>query len=407
MHSSQNKVDIREVKSDVAPTTLAAALNDGDSTISLSAGSGTRFATFEGAAVGAANTGYVLIDSEIISYETISGDVITINERNFNSATTGSLLSNHAQNANVFKYECNGVSLLKINKVHNIDPREKTFNSYYVSLSDTTKAFDTTKAVGGIGVQISQNIPFEYVNPKVNLISPTGTTVSARIRTTTGTSISGSEASFSNTGYEAVTLNKLNRLDSPRIVASQINETELMDNEKSFEMEMLLSTDDENVSPMIDLDTTNIIVPSNLINAPVIDYTRDSRINIPGQDPHAAIYETNRINLEFISNSIFVQFDGHRMGDANIKVFYRLFRNDENEIQQTYLPFNEDGSPDKFVSVNRQEDGFSEYKYTAENTPQFNGFSIKIVMSSTDQSEAPRIKNFRAIALRSFDSDEF
>jgi hypothetical protein len=95
------------------------------------------------------------------------------------------------------------------------------------------------------------------------------------------------------------------------------------------------------------------------------------------------------------------------MGDANIKVFYRLFRNDENEIQQTYIPFNEDGSPDRFVGVNRQEDGFSEYKYTAENTPQFNGFSIKIVMSSTDQSEAPRIKNFRAIALRSFDSDEF
>jgi hypothetical protein len=180
-----------------------------------------------------------------------------------------------------------------------------------------------------------------------------------------------------------------------------------MNGEKSFEMEMLLATDDENVSPMIDLDTTNIITPSNLINAPVIDYTKDSRINIPGQDPHASIYETKRINLEFISNSIFVQFDGHRMGDANIKVFYRLFRNDENEIQQTYIPFNEDGSPDRFVGVNRQEDGFSEYKYTAENTPQFNGFSIKIVMSSTDQSEAPRIKNFRAIALRTFDSDEF
>jgi len=407
MHSSQNKVDIREVKSDVAPTTLAAALNDGDSTISLSAGSGSRFANFEGSPVGAANTGYILIDSEIISYETISGDVITIESRNFNSATTGSLLSNHAQNANVFKYECNGVSLLKINKVHNIDPREKTFNSYYVSLSDTTKAFNTTKAVGGVGVQISQNMPFEYINPKVNLVSPTGTNVSARIRTTTGTSISGNEASFSNTGYESVTINKLNRLDRPRIVASQVNETELMNGEKSFEMEMLLVTDDENVSPMVDLDTTNIITSSNLINAPVIDYTKDSRINLPGFDPHASIYETKRINLEFISNSIFVQFDAHRMGDANVKVFYRLFRNDENEIQQTYLPFNNDGSPDKFVGVNRQENGFSEYKYTAENTPQFNGFSIKIVMSSTDQSEAPRVKNFRAIALRSFDSDEF
>ena len=102
------------------------------------------------------------------------------------------------------------------------------------------------------------------------------------------------------------------------------------------------------------------------------------------------------------------------MGDANIKVFYRLFRNDENESGQTYVPFPgfetpalNDGSPDKFVGPNVNENGFSEYKYTAENTPQFNGFDIKIVMLSTDQSEVPRIKNFRAIALRSFDSDEF
>ena len=405
MHSSQNKIDIRSVKSDVAPTTLTASINDGDSTINVA--DGTAFATFEGAAVGAANTGYVLIDSEIIAYESISGNAITIESRNFDASTTGSLLSNHAQNSNVFKYECNGVSLLKINKIHNIDPREKTFNSYHVSLSDTTKAFDRTKKVGGVGVEISQNMPFEYINPSVNLISPTGVTVSSRIKTTTGTSISGNEASFSNVGYEGVTLNKLNRLDSPRIVASQINESELMGGEKSFELEMLMSTVDENVSPMIDLDTTNIITTSNLINDPVTDYTTDSRVNLPGFDPNAAIYQTKRINLEFISNSMLVQFDAHRMGDANIRVFYRLFRNDESEINQTYIPFNEDGSPDRFVGTNKTEEGFSEYKYTAENTPQFNGFDIKVVMTSPDQSEAPRIKNFRAIALRSFDSNEF
>ena len=61
---------------------------------------------------------------------------------------------------------------------------------------------------------------------------------------------------------------------------------------------------------------------------------------------------------------------------------------------------------DKLVSANQSENGFSEYKYTAENTPQFNGFQIKIVMTSPNQSEAPRIKNLRAIALRTFESEE-
>jgi hypothetical protein len=94
------------------------------------------------------------------------------------------------------------------------------------------------------------------------------------------------------------------------------------------------------------------------------------------------------------------------MGDSNIRVFYRLFRNDENEIGQSYIPFNGEGLSDKLVSANQSENGFSEYKYTAENTPQFNGFQIKIVMTSPKQSEAPRIKNLRAIALRTFDSEE-
>jgi len=401
MHSSQNKLRVYNVASDVAPTFLTAAINDGDSVIKVD--SGTDFANFEGAAVGAANTGYLLIDKEIISYETISGNDITIASR----VVDNSLKSNHAANARVFKYEFNGVSLLKINKIHNIDPREKTFNSYHVSLTDTTKSFTTTKAGGGENVEVTQNMPFEYVNPSVNLISPSGTTISARMRTTTGTSLSGSEASFRNLGYEPITLNQLNRLDSPRLVASKINESELLGGEKSFELELLLSTTDENVSPMVDLDTTNIIAISNLINNPVTDFTTDSRVNVPGFDPNAAIYETKRINLEFTSNSLFVQFDAHRMGQSNIRVFYRLFRNDESDIGQSYVPFNTDGSPDKFVNVNEFENGFSEYKYTAEDAPQFNGFQIKVVMTSPDQSEAPRVKNFRAIALRSFDSDEF
>lgn len=404
MHSPQNKLRVYNAESDVSPTTLTAAVSNGDSVINVADGS--AFTTFEGAAVGAANTGYLLIDKEIIAYETISGNVITIESRNFNNSVTGSLLSTHAQNTNVFKYEVNGISLLKVNKVHNIDPRERTFNSYHLSLTDTTKTFTTSKAVGGGNVQLTQNIPFEYIKPNINLISPSGTTISARIKTTSGSSISGTEASFSNIGYESITLNQLNRLDSPRLVASQINESELLNGEKSFELEMLLSTTDENVSPMVDLDTTNIVATSNLINNPVTDFTTDSRINIPGFDPNAAIYETKIINLEFTSNSVFVQFDGHKMGDSNIRVFYRLFRTDENEVGQTYIPFNDNGLSDKFVNPNKNENGFSEYKYTAENTPQFNGFQIKIVMTSPDQSEAPRIKNLRAIALRTFDSEE-
>ena len=109
------------------------------------------------------------------------------------------------------------------------------------------------------------------------------------------------------------------------------------------------------------------------------------------------------INLEFVSNSLFVQFDGHREAEGDIRVFYKLMRSDGDDTHATYIPFNTNGSPDKVVNPNKNNKTFSEYKFTAENTPQFNGFMIKVVMTSTSQAKPPRIKNFRSIALRSFE----
>ena len=43
---------------------------------------------------------------------------------------------------------------------------------------------------------------------------------------------------------------------------------------------------------------------------------------------------------------------------------------------------------------------FKEYQFTADNLPEFTGFSIKIVMSGTNQAQPPRIKELRAIAVK-------
>ena len=98
-----------------------------------------------------------------------------------------------------------------------------------------------------------------------------------------------------------------------------------------------------------------------------------------------------------------VQFDGHREAEGDIRVFYKLVRSDGSGARQSYVPFNTNGLPDSTVKPNAKRNTFSEYKFTAENTAQFNAFMIKVVMTSTNQAKPPRIKNFRSIALRSFD----
>ena len=57
-----------------------------------------------------------------------------------------------------------------------------------------------------------------------------------------------------------------------------------------------------------------------------------------------------------------------------------------------------DGRPDKFVPSN-VFGRFSEYQFTANDLEQFTGFTIKIVMISTNESFPVTLKDFRAIAL--------
>ena len=399
MHSSTNKLRVSNFHPDTTPVTLSQKIDDDTNTISISSGIG--FTNFESASVGIGTSGFILIDKEIIAYNSISGNDLTDLKRGVDS----SLKSNHSENALVYKYEFNGVSLTKINKEHDIDPREKTFDSYHVKIPNTPTdiSFNTTKVGGGSELHISQNIPFEVVDPRITSMTPTGTDVTARIKTTSGTSMSGNEASFTDLGYENIALNKLNYLDSPRLIASKVNESGILSNQKSFGLELTLNTIQEDVSPVVDLDTLNVIAISNLVDSNVSNFEEDNRPRLSGLDPNTAIYETKIINLEFVSNSLFVQFDGHREAEGDIRVFYKLFRSDSDPKNRTYIPFNGDGSSDKIVESNSSRDGFSEYKFTAENTAQFNAFMIKVVLISTNQAKPPRIKNFRSIALRSFE----
>ena len=403
MHSNTNKVEIENFVSDLSPVTLSTKIDDDSTNITLS--DITNFTKFEGKDVTGGWLGYIKIGKEIISYSGTNNASKTLT--GISREIDSSLRSNHSQNEFVYKYEFNEVSLRKINKTHSISNLNKTFDSYHIRLSgtDATKVFARTSSGGGKEVKVSQNIPFEAITPKLNVISPTGSNITARIKSTSGTSLSGTETPFQDIGYESVSLNKYNELDSARLVASKINEFTYLNDNKSFALELLLNTTSEHVSPIVDLNSANIIVHSNLVDSKVTDYITDSGTKIPGSDPNTAIYETKRITLDFPSNSIYVQFDGHKESDANFRVFYKLYREDSQDVGQHYIPFNGNGLSDRIINSNTRTNAFSEHKYTAENLPDYNGFMIKVVMTSTNQAQAPRLKNFRAIALRSYNID--
>ena len=290
-----------------------------------------------------------------------------------------------------------------------------TLDSYVVKLTGST-VFTKDKNGGGNRGRASANIQFESLEPNIAHSLPEGTSIDATVRTTAATSVSGNETSFSDKGYSPVSLVGETTFPDPRMVASKVNEDAQMTalpGSKSFTFDMVFSTDDENVSPVVDVFKSSVLTESSRVNSPVENYSTDSRVNTL-DDPHNNLYLTKVIKLENPATSLKVLFAAFRPASADIRVLYRLQRSDSDEIDKVFelfpgfqnldtngnviAPANNNGQADSKIAASL-EDQFLEYEYSVDDLPQFTGFQIKVVLSSVNQAEDPELLDFRSIAV--------
>ena len=183
-----------------------------------------------------------------------------------------------------------------------------------------------------------------------------------------------------------------------------------------------MSSSDSNLSPVLDVKNATFVLGRNKINNPIgIDnYSTDIKTTQLEDDPQGSIFVSKRVDLKQPATSLKVLVGASVQPEADFRVFYRLFSADSTEVSQTYRAFagyknmndidgdgfgdeiidlsKNDGRADAFVSPN-PFGKFSEYQFSVDNLEQFSGFTIKIVMISTNESYPVRIKDFRAIAL--------
>jgi len=285
--------------------------------------------------------------------------------------------------------------------------------------------FTQTTQTGEPGTVITNNIQFEALTPKVSYIIPGKTNLSARVRTFTGTSISGSEKSFTDKGFNSIPLNGTFYFDTPRLICSTVNEQEFITESpggKSFTMEFLMNTIDSRVSPVIDLINVSTILTSNLINSPVdvndsSDYANDDTVRSLYEDKHETVYISKPVRLKIAANSIKILLSASHTDTNDVRVLYRIFREDSSqssinyELFPGYKNYQIDGQGIKRVIDNSQNDGsadskvefnsdssFRDYEYSIDDLPDFTAFSIKIVMAAKNQAIPPLIRQLRAIA---------
>jgi hypothetical protein len=194
--------------------------------------------------------------------------------------------------------------------------------------------------------------------------------------------------------------------------------TELPGN-KSLNVLLTLSSADSRLSPCIDLTRTSVITTTNRVNKIVGDdeYPGDNRVNSLVRDQNAFLYVSKSIRLQnpatslklYVSADINIYSDIRALfsisNEANSDPVFELFPgyNNLNNLLETINPEDSDGRPDIFTEKNSildfETNNFVEYEFTSNNLPSFTYYRIKLIMTSTNQSYVPQLKDIRAIAL--------
>jgi len=428
MHNPINKVSIQNIEPDTTSTTTTSDFSATATVINVS--STVPFTTFEG--IGNTTRGHALIENEVVEYTNIGTGTLQIASR----GVDGTSIIPHPLGSQIRPYEINGISLRRINKTHDLPTDQllvasKTTDKYYLSIDRGNRSsgfnllnFIDTKSVGGSTAGISQNHQFSSIKPQFTIITPgEGVSVSSQVRTISGTSAGGSEVSFLDNGYTPVIINSTTFFPTPRLVASRVNELErltTLPRNKSLTFKLDFTSGDKNLSPVLDLSTASFVLSRNRLNKPILNYAIDSRSNNLSGDPHSSVYITKRINLSQSATSLKVLMGACRPADTDFRVLYRLFTADSSEVSQSYNLFPgytnlrdtdndgygdviinaslNNGLPDAFVRPSKVNE-FLEYQFSVNNLQPFNGFVIKIVMSSTNECSQVKLSDFRAIAL--------
>ena len=202
-----------------------------------------------------------------------------------------------------------------------------TLDSYDITTGGTTNA---TGDIGGSSVTATQNRLFDVLNlGGIQTMTVPGTNIDYFVRTTTGRSVHGSETEFSlisNANKLAVVHNDNLFFTAPRMVASEINETnETITGGKSFYTILELSTTNTKLSPVLDTQRMSVFTIQNRLNSPTSSNTPSfvSDTAKTGSSSGIAIYCTKPVILENNSKALDIRLTANIRATSEVEMYFR------------------------------------------------------------------------------------
>lgn len=288
------------------------------------------------------------------------------------------------------------------------------------------------------------NIGFDKINLQTNLIQPGNTTIYAYGKFATSTSTR-------STDYSSIMINDDTVFDSTKYILSRSIESNTaassstMAVNKSAEIKYELLTNTKVCSPAIDLRRMGMITTRNLISSNTEIGSSEDWIKFGGNSKTR--YITKRVSLADGQDAedLRVYLTGYQPADGQIYVYAKILSGDDNDTfdDARWIPMQRDESQGFTAatayssSVNRNDfieftykipdfacqtlassifdasgrainqyganttTGYVEYRNSSKaRFVRFKYFAIKIVLTGSNSSNPPRVRELRAIALQ-------
>jgi hypothetical protein len=168
-----------------------------------------------------------------------------------------------------------GINASEFNTTHIVVSVEQ--DSYIIQV--TTNATFTGN-FGGSAIVASDNVQYNTIQPIVqHQLFPT-TNINYSVRTVSGKSVHGSETPYIvSSVFEPIAVNENNSLSEVQLIGSTATETEFMSGEKSLTLRAQMTSDNENVSPVIDIARLSAITVQDKVNSPSFANTHNSALD--------------------------------------------------------------------------------------------------------------------------------
>jgi hypothetical protein len=188
----------------------------------------------------------------------------------------------------------NGIPSAELFTTHEVS--DVDLDSYTITVATSATASGYT---GGTTIRATRNYQFDSINPTIQVQTFSETTVDFGVKAVSGMSVDSiTQVPYvADSGFSGVLANENNYFSSPKMISSELNENEFQSGNKSLTMNVVMSTSNDALSPIVDTHRTSAILINNKVNNPL-----ETNINVGGLDENVIL--SANTTVAFSGNTI-------------------------------------------------------------------------------------------------------